>query len=153
MRSRFCLAAVASVVALAFAASPAIAGDANCDYVEIAATNAKDGATGVIDADLKPLEKKLKKAPFTAWNTFKKLSSGTVALAKSKAETLKLAQGSASAMLRDRSPKRVELTVTMDNAAGKRILDAKPAFKAGDWLLLVGTNAKDDGHILGITCR
>ena len=56
-------------------------------------------------------------------------------------------------MLRGRTPKRVELTVTMDNAAGKRILDAKPAFKAGDWLLLVGTNAKDDGHILGLTCR
>ncbi len=147
MRSRFCLAVLA-VVALS---TPAFAGDADCDYVEIAATNAKDGAA--IDPDLKVVEKKLKKAPFTAWNKFTKLSSGTLSLTANKAETLKLKQGSSSVMLRGRSPKRVELTVTMDNAAGKRILDAKPAVKAGDWLLLVGTNAKDDGHILGITCR
>jgi hypothetical protein len=146
MRSRFCLAALA-VAALA---TPAFAGDAECDFVEITATNAKDGA---VDPDLKPLEKKLKKPPFTAWNEFKKLSSGSVSLTKNKSETLKLKQGSASVMLRDRAPKRVELTVTMDNADGKRILDAKPAFKAGDWLLLVGTNAKDDGHILGLTCK
>lgn len=147
MKSRFCLAALA-LVALG---TPAYAGDADCDYVEIAASNSKDGAA--FDAELKPLEKKLKKPPFTAWNTFKKLSSGTSSLTKNKAETLKLKQGSASIMVRDRSPKRVELTVSMDNADGKRILDAKPAVKAGDWLLLVGTNAKDDGHILGLTCR
>ena len=147
MRSRFCLALLA-VVTLA---SPAFAGDAECDYIEIAATNAKDAPS--IDPELKAVEKKLKKAPFTAWNSFKKLSSGKVSLTKNKPDTLKLGQGSATIMLRDRTPKRVELTVSMDNAAGKRILDAKPAFKAGDWLLLVGTNAKDDGHILGMTCR
>jgi hypothetical protein len=149
MRSRFWLALL-TLVALGLVSSAAFAGDAACEYVEIAATNAKDG---VIDPDLKPLAKKLKKPPFTAWNAFKKLSSGSIALIANKAETLKLKQGSSSVMLRGRSPKRVELTVTMDNAAGKRILDAKPAFKAGDWLLLVGTNAKDDGHILGVTCR
>ena len=149
MRSRFLIAALA-VAALT---TPAYAGDAECDYVEIAATNAKDVKDATIDADLKAVEKKLKKAPFTAWNTFKKLSSGTLSLVANKSETLKLKQGSSSVMLRGRTPKRVELTVTMDNAAGKRILDAKPAFKAGDWLLLVGTNAKDDGHILGVTCR
>lgn len=145
---RSLLLAALTVAALA---TPAFAGDANCDFVEIAATNVKDAAA--IDPELKVVEKKLRKAPFTAWNNFKKLSSGTIALSKNKVETLKLKQGSSSVMLRDRSPKRVELTVTMDNAGGKRILDAKPAFKAGDWLLLVGTNAKDDGHILGITCR
>ena len=145
MRSRFCLA----MLAVAALAAPAFADDAQCDYVEISATNAKDAS---IDADLKPLEKKLKKPPFTGWNTFKKLSSGSASLTKNTAKTLKLSQGSASIMLRDRTPKRVELTLTVDNAAGKRILDAKPGIKAGDWLL-VGTDAKDDGHILGLTCR
>jgi hypothetical protein len=149
MSSRFLLAALA-VAALT---TPAFAGDAECDYVEIAATNAKDAKDATIDADLKAVEKKLKKPPFTAWNTFKKLSAGKLTLDANKAATLSLKQGSSSVMLRGRTPKRVELTVTMDNAAGKRILDAKPAFKAGDWLLLVGTNAKDDGHILGLTCR
>ena len=149
MRSPFWLAALA-VAALT---SPAFAGESECDYVEISATNAKDAKDASLDPELKVVEKKLKKAPFTAWNTFKKLSAGKISLTKNKPETLKLQQGSSTVMLRDRSLKRVELTVTMDNAAGKRILDAKPAFKAGDWLLLVGTNAKDDGHILGVTCR
>ena len=146
MRSRFCLA----MLAVAALATPAFADDATCDYVEIAATNGKDA---VIDADLKPLEKKLKKPPFTAWNSFKQLQSGSASLTKNKAESIKLKEGASSLMLRDRSEKRVELTVTMDGPDGKRVLEAKPAFKAGDWLLLVGTNAKDDGHILGLTCK
>lgn len=149
MRSRYWLAAFA-VAALA---TPAFAQDAECSFVEIAATNAKDAKDASIDPSLKALEKKLKKPPFTAWNTFKKLGSGAAPLTRNKPETLKLQRGTASLMLRDRSPKRVELTVTLDNAEGKRVLDAKPAVRAGDWLLLVGTNAKDDGHILGLTCK
>ena len=149
MRSRFCLAALV-VAALA---TPAFAGDAECEYIEIAATNTKDAKEPSVDPELKAVDKKLRKAPFTAWNTFKKLSSGPVSLTANKPETLKLKQGNSTVMLRGRNPKKVELTVTMDNAAGKRILDAKPVVKAGDWLLLVGTNAKDDGHILGLTCK
>jgi hypothetical protein len=150
MSPRIWLAALAAAAALSAFPSGALAGDADCSYIEIAATNGKAAS---IDGDLKPLEKKLKKPPFTAWNTFKKLSAGTSSLTKNKAEAIKLAQGAASLMLRDRSEKRVELTVTMDGADGKRVLDAKPAIKSGDWLLLVGTNAKDDGHILALTCK
>ena len=146
MRPRIWLAALIVTVL----AQPAFANDAECQYIEIATTN---GKTGAIDPDLKALEKKLRKPPFTAWNTFKKLSSGTVALTKLKAETLKLKQGSASVLLRDRTEKRLELTVTVDNAAGKRVLEAKQASKAGDWVLFVDTNAKDDGHILALTCK
>ena len=131
-------------------ATPAFAGDADCNFIEISATNEKPGA---IDGELKPLEKKLKKPPFTAWNTFKKMSSGAASLTKNKAETIKLKQGGASVMLRDRTEKRVELTVNWDGPDGKRLLEAKPAIKSGDWLLLVGTNAKDDGHILALTCK
>lgn len=144
-------ALLAAVVLTGAIAQPAFAGDAECTYIEIAATNAKDKPS--IDPALKPLEKKLKKPPFTAWNSFKQLQSGTASLTKNKAESIKLKEGASSLMLRDRSEKRVELTVTMDGSDGKRVLEAKPAFKAGDWLLLVGTNAKDDGHILGLTCK
>jgi hypothetical protein len=147
MSPRIWLAAFAVSAALA---TPALAGDADCNFIEITATNEKAGS---IDGELKPLEKKLKKPPFTAWNTFKKLSSGTTALTKNKAEAIKLKQGGASLMLRDRTEKRVELTVNWDGADGKRLLEAKPAIKSGDWLLLVGTNAKDDGHILALTCK
>jgi hypothetical protein len=144
---------LAAIVLTGAIAQPAFAGDAECTYVEIAATNAPKDAAGSIDPALKPLEKKLKKPPFTAWNTFKQLQSGTASLTKNKSEAIKLKEGASSLMLRDRSEKRVELTVTMDGSDGKRVLEAKPAFKAGDWLLLVGTNAKDDGHILGLTCK
>jgi hypothetical protein len=144
---------LAAVVVTGALAHPAFAGDAECTYVEIAATNGGKDAAPSIDPALKPLEKKLKKPPFTAWNTFKQLQSGSASLTKNKAEAIKLKEGATSLMLRDRSEKRVELTVTMDGPDGKRVLEAKPAFKAGDWLLLVGTNAKDDGHILGLTCK
>jgi hypothetical protein len=132
-------------------AQPALAGDSECSFIEISATKADKPS---MDGDLKPLERKFKKAPFSAWNVFKKLSSGAVSLTKNKPESLTLKQGKASVMLRDRSEKRVEVTVTMDDAAGKRVLEAKPAFKAGDWLMLGGPGASnDDGHILALTCK
>lgn len=141
-----------AVALLAALATPAFAqGDAQCDYVEIAATKTDKPA---VDPELKQLARKFKKAPFSAWNTFTKLSSGSIALTKNKPETQRLKQGSSGVMLRDRTEKRIELTVTMDDAAGKRVLEAKPAFKAGDWLMLGGPGASnDDGHILALTCK
>jgi hypothetical protein len=141
------------LAALVLAATTRIAAaddKADCSTLEISASNAKDPA---MDADLKPLEKKLKKPPFSSWNVFKKLSNSTVTLTRNKAETLKLKQGGASLLLRERTDKRLELAVTMDGADGKRQLDTKPSLTAGDWLLLVGTNAKDEGHILALTCK
>ena len=91
--------------------------------------------TPAIDPELKPLEKKLKKPPFSSWNTFKQLSSGTSSLTKNKAETLKLKQGAATLMLRDRTEKRVELTDhDRRRRAASACSTAKPAFKVGDWL-------------------
>jgi len=125
---------------------------AECSYIEVAATKSDKPS---IDPELKPLEKKLEKGPLSAWNTFKKLSNGAVTLGKNKPETMKLKQGAASMMLRDRSAQRVELTVTMDNAKGKRVLEAKPAFKTGDWLILgePGDDKDDTGHVLALTCK
>lgn len=145
---RLALLAAAMVVALA---QPAFAGDADCSYMEIAASKTDKPS---VDPELKALEKKFKKAPFSAWNVFKKLSSGMVALTRNKPETLKLKHGSATLMLRDRAEKRVELTVTKDDAKGKRVLEAKPAVKVGDWLMLGGPGeTNDDGHILALTCK
>lgn len=122
---------------------------ADCEYLEI---TAKNGATPAIDPELKALDKKLKKPPFASWNTFHKLSGGPVALVKSKPNALKLAQGAASIILRDRSEKRLELTVTIDGADGKRVLDNKQSVAVGDWSVW-GHNVKDDGHILALTCK
>jgi hypothetical protein len=121
----------------------------DCSYLEIAATNGKAPS---VDPDLKDLDKKLKKPPFTSWNTFRKLSSGPVALVKQKPNALKLAQGAASIVLRDRNDKRVELSITIDGADGKRVLDNKQSMAVGDWSVWVH-NVKDDGHILALTCR
>jgi len=122
---------------------------ADCDYLEIAASNGKAPA---MDGELKPLDKKLKKPPFASWNTFHKLSGGPVALVKQKADALKLAQGGASILLRDRSEKKLELTVSIDGADGKRVLDNKQSVPIGEWSMFVHT-AKDDGHILALTCK
>jgi hypothetical protein len=140
-------------LALAFvvgSAVPALADDkAECDYLEISASSGKDPA---MDADLKPLEKKLKKPPFSSWNTFHTLSSGHVTLNKLKADTPKLKQGSASLLLRERTEKRLELTITIDGADGKRVLDNKQSANIGEWLLF-GQNVGDNGHIVALTCK
>jgi len=147
MSLRFWLA-TSIVLALA---QPAFAGDADCNYIEIAATKSDKAA---MDPELKPLEKKLKKAPFSAWNTFKKLSAGTVSLTKNKQESIRLKHGSASLMLRDRTEKRVELTITKDDEKGKRVLEAKPALKVADYLIVGGPGGSDDaGHMLALTCK
>lgn len=139
----------AIALAVVLASNVASADDATCEYVEISATTSKAPA---IDPELKALDKKLKKPPFSSWNTFHKLSGGPVNLTKLKADTLKLAQGGASVLLRDRTDKRVELTVTIDGADGKRVLDNKQGLAIGDWAVW-GHNVKDDGHILALTCK
>jgi hypothetical protein len=122
---------------------------ADCSYLEISATTGKSPS---IDPELKPLEKKLKRPPFASWNTFHKLSGGPFALVRQKAHSLKLAKGATSILLRDRSDKKLELTIAIDGADGKRVLDTKQTASVGEWSAW-GHNVKDDGHILALTCK
>jgi hypothetical protein len=145
MRFALACAIVVAAISVARADDP----KADCEYLEITATTGKAPA---IDPDLKALDKKLKKPPFASWNTFHKLSGGPLAMVKSHAVALKLAQGAASIILRDRTEKRLELTVTIDGADGKRVLDNKQSLAVGDWSVW-GHNVKDDGHILALTCK
>jgi hypothetical protein len=146
MSGRFWLA-LALVLGIA---TPVLADEkAECEYLEISAASGKEPA---IDAELKALEKKLKKPPFSSWNTFHTLASGHLALPKLKPETQKLKQGQATLLLRDRTEKRLELTITIDDAGGKRVIDNKQSANAGDWLLF-GQNVGDNGHILALTCK
>ena len=123
--------------------------NADCSYLEVVASSSKEPA---IDPDLKPLEKKLTKRPFSSWNTFHKLSAGSVKLAQLTPDTLKLSKGASTILLRDRSDARLELTITMDGVDGKRWLDTKQSVPAGDWTMWVH-NVGDDGHILALTCK
>jgi hypothetical protein len=123
---------------------------AECDFLEITATNGKAPAS---DAELQPLEKKLKKPPFSSWNTFHKLSGGHISLAQQKPGALKLQKGAASLLLHDRSDKRLELTVTIDDADGKRVLENKVSVNVAPEWNIWGHSVKDDGHILALTCK
>jgi hypothetical protein len=125
--------------------------DTDCTYLEIGATKSSDKAAA-IDAELQPLEKKLTRPPFSGWNTFHKLSGGPAPLATNKPRTLKLQRGAATLLLRDRKDNRLELTITVDDEQGKRVLDIKQSINAADWNMW-GHNVKDDGHILALTCR
>ncbi len=145
---RYVVALAVIVAATRFAAADN-GEKAECSYLEITASMTKSPA---MDPELKPLEKKLKKPPFSSWNTFHKLSGGPVALSKQKSEALKLAQGAASILMRDRSEKAINLSVVIDGADGKRVLENKQSMTAGDWSVWVH-NVKDDGHILALTCK
>ena len=100
---------------------------ADCNFLEIArdqrqGRGARSGSQAAREEAQAP--------PFSSYNVFHKLSSGAVTLAHLKAETLPLKQGGASLLLREKTDKRAELTVTMDGADGKRALDVKQAWRS-----------------------
>lgn len=145
-----------AVLATAVVATPARADDtAACSFLEISASTTKDGG---VDGELQPLQKKLKKPPFSAYNTFRLLGRQERELTAMKQENLKLKQGSAQVILRDvdrREGKkaRVGVGVTMDDDQGKRVLDTKVSVDAGDFLVLGRSLANGDGHLLAMSCK
>jgi hypothetical protein len=126
-----------------------------CTVVEIEAST---GDAPAMDAELKPLEKKLKKPPFSSWNTFKQLGSHAVTLEVMKASNLTLTHGKAQLLLREVTAKgakktRISLGISLDDADGKRVLDSKVAVDAGDYLV-VGRSLKGNrGHLLAMNCK
>jgi hypothetical protein len=149
MSGRSRLAVAVAAIGLASAPDARADGSADCNYLEISATGGKSPA---IDGELQALEKKLKKPPFSSWNTFHKLAGGQVTLGRLKAEPLKLQLGAASLLLRERKDNRLELTITIDGPDGKRVLDTKQTINTNEWNVW-GHNVKDDGHILALTCK
>jgi hypothetical protein len=151
-RIRLSIAVLGAAFAIVSGHRVASADDSvQCTFVEIKATNAKAPS---IDAELKPLEKKLKKAPFTAYNDFKQLWRGMKTLTKLKAEPLPLKQGAATVLLREKNGTRAELGITMDDQNGKRVVDAKPAVPLGnDWTMIVDSQKEAEAHILGFNCK
>jgi hypothetical protein len=126
---------------------------ADCEFFEISATTVK-GAETTFDPTLKGLEKKLKKGPFTSWNTFKTLSHGTKTLDRNKSEALPLKSGKASAMLLEIVGKsKVRLEVQADDPAGKRWVNTKVVVDAADFVVWVREAPNNDGHLLALTCK
>lgn len=120
----------------------------SCDLYEVSATTAKNAS---VDPALKPIEKKLKKLPFS-YNTYKVLSKASKSLEKGKTEAIKLAQGSATLTLVETVDKsKVRYTLTEDHA-GKRVVNTTQTIAAGDWSV-TGHPVKDEGHLLAVSCR
>ena len=123
---------------------------ATCTAIEIGATNASSPS---IPADLKPLEKKLKKPPLSSWNSFRVMSSSEITLESMKAASPKLASGATSVILKDVDKKRLTLGITMDGASGTRVFDSKVGIDSGDWVVYGETLGNNDGHFVALTCK
>ena len=124
---------------------------AECDFLE---ASAKTGDKPAMDAELKPLEKKLKKAPFATWNQFKLLSHSQKSLAKKKAEVIGLKIGSATATLVEIVDKsKVRLTIAIDDDKGKQVATNTTIVDAGDFMIYVHPLANNEGHLLSWTCN
>jgi len=123
----------------------------DCEFLEI---SAKVGDKPAIDAELAPVEKKLKKPPFSTWNQFKLLSRSHKSLAKKKIEPVSLKIGAATATLVEIVDKsKVRLTITMDDDKGKQVANNTTTVEAGDYMIYVHPLANNEGHLLSLTCK
>jgi hypothetical protein len=146
------LAALVVLAVIAAAARPARADiTAECEFLEM---SAKAGDKSSMDPELQPVEKKLKKPPFSTWNQFKLLSRSQKALAKKKLEPINLKIGSATATLVEIVDKsKVRITVTMDDDKGKQVASNTTTVEAGDHVIFVHPLANNEGHLLSLTCK
>jgi hypothetical protein len=148
--------AVLATLALLIAAAPARAqGQASCSAIEMMMTKGKDPAP--LPDQAKPLEKKLKKPPFSSWNVFKVSSSSDFDLEHMKPKSLKLAAGASTLVLKDivAGAKRptFKIQITMDGASGKRVFDSLVNLESGDYLDYGELLPNDDGHFVFLTCK
>lgn len=131
-------------------------GPVACTVLEIEAST---GDAPSIDAELAPLQKKLKKPPFSSWNAFKRLGAHAITLEPMKQGSLTLVHGKAGLLLREvtaaagKKKVRVALGITLDDADGKRVLDSKVAVDAGDYLVVGRSLRSGKGQLVALTCK
>jgi hypothetical protein len=158
MRLGILTIAIAIVAPIVASAADARAdGPVACTVLEIEASTSDAPA---IDAELKPLERKLKKPPFSSWNTFKRLGgTHAITLEPMKAGSLNLVHGKAALLLREvtvrdnKRKARIQLGITLDDGDGKRVLDSKVAVDAGDYLVVGRSLRGGKGQLVALTCK
>jgi hypothetical protein len=154
---RLAIATGAALAALAALATPAEAQQhADCAVLEIKASNDGKG----VDPALRPLEKKLKRPPFSAWKSFKLLKRHAKKVARMKELNLALVSGGRMSLLyRDassdsKSKTRLRLSLTLDDKDGKRKLDLTIKLDSGDYYLIGGDSLEDGStYILATSCK
>ncbi|MBL4636714.1 MAG: hypothetical protein JKY56_22885 [Kofleriaceae bacterium] len=153
--SKNLVSSLAACVALFALAGSASADTANCKVVEIKASTGK----AEMDPALAPIAAKLKKPPFSAWQSFKVVKQHKLAAEQMKQASLVLATGGKLGLLyKDRNDAkgkkpRLRIAMTLDDASGKRRADISLKVDSGDYTLL-GRDAAKDGstHLLAISC-
>jgi hypothetical protein len=130
----------------------------DCAIYEMAASDGKPD----VDPALRPLQKKLKKPPFSSWKTFKLLKKHDQQAVRMKALNLKLVTGSKLSLLyRDQAAAqgkkvRLRLTFTLDDKNDKRKLNGTLNLDSGDFSLIGNEADKlpDGGtYIVAVSCR
>ena len=117
---------------------PAAPQQVECAIYEMAASDGKPD----VDPALRPLQKKLRKPPFSSWKTFKLLKKHEKQAVRMKALTLPLTTGSKLSLLyRDQSASqgkkvRLRLTFTLDDKNDKRKLNGTLNLDSGDFSLI-----------------
>jgi hypothetical protein len=136
--------------------SPPAPTTANCQILEIKATNEGDG----VDPDLKPLARKLKKPPFSSWKAFKLLKRHDKTVEKMKALNLGLVTGSKLTLLFRGSSggqthkTRLRLGFTLDDKNGKRKVDGTINVDSGDYSLIGGDSIEGGAtYIVAVSCK
>jgi hypothetical protein len=129
---------------------------AKCQIFEIKAKNTKGGK---IDPALRPIASKLKKPPFSSWNTFESMAHHDETAVRMKAFELELVPGGKMSLLyRDQiqaegKKPRLRISLTLDDKSGKRLLDATIKLDSGDWYLIGGESLPGDAtYILATSC-
>ena len=151
MNGRWSVVLIAAAACLAGPRAARAEVTADCEFLEI---SAKTGDKAAIDAELGPVEKKLKKAPFSTWNQFKLLSRSKKSLAKKKVEPIGLKIGAATATLVEIVDKsQVRLAIAIDDQKGKQVVTNTTTIAAGDYMIYVHPIANNEGHLLSWTCR
>lgn len=152
---RWILLGVAVAVLVVHASqSEAQGAPAKCKVFEIKASNAGKG----LDKELEPLEKKLKKPPFSAWDTFELLAKHAKSIAVSSTQILTLKTGGKlSLMYRGSSSAkgkklRLRIKFAIDDKKSKRIADGTVSLDSGDWAIVGGQTHKDGTYIVAFSC-
>jgi hypothetical protein len=126
-----------------------------CEVVEIIASSADKPS---IDADLKDLQKKLKKGPFAAFNKFVKSARISKTLTVRDAETFDTPKGKTDLIIQDidrpaKKRARVSLNVDIEDEAGKRYVGTKSKIDAGDFLLFARSIDDSTAIVTAVGCR
>jgi hypothetical protein len=139
------------------AAQPAAGADetARCEVLEIRASN----EDGDVDPALRPLAKKLKKPPFSAWKRFALLKAHTQQVARMKSVDVALVPGGKLSLLyrekvAGKKKVRLRLSFTLDDKGGTRLFNGTVNLDAGDYSLIGGEPLDGDAtYILAVTCK